>query len=129
MIIGRNNEIKCLKSALEADHSDFIAVFGRRRIGKTFLIREAFQQRFAFYHTGVAGACRQEQLSRFTASMRKSGMQVSSVPKNWFEAFDALEVALAALGDGKKVVFIDELPWMDTQKSNFVAALESFRRG
>ena len=129
MIIGRNREIECLKSALNADHSDFIAVFGRRRVGKTFLIREAFEHRFAFYHTGVAGACRQEQLSRFAASMRKSGMKVAAVPKNWFEAFDALEIALGASGDGKKVVFIDELPWMDTQKSNFVSALESFWNG
>lgn len=129
MIIGRKSEIKLLESALCADQSDFIAVYGRRRVGKTFLIREAFQNKFAFYHTGIAGACRQEQLARFAASMRKSGLQIDKVPKTWFDAFDALESALTSLGEGKKTIFIDELPWMDTQKSNFVSALEAFWNG
>jgi len=129
MVIGRKYEIDLLKSAFSADHSDFIAVFGRRRIGKTFLIREAFGHKFAFYHTGVAGACRQEQLSRFAASMRKCGFSMPTAPKTWFDAFDALEAALSSLGEGKKTVFIDELPWMDTQKSNFVSALEAFWNG
>ena len=129
MIIGRESEISLLKSAQHANQSDFIAVFGRRRVGKTFLIREALQNKFAFYHTGIAGACRQEQLARFAASMRKYGLPIAKAPKNWFEAFDALETALPTLGNGKKTIFLDELPWMDTQKSNFVSALESFWNG
>lgn len=129
MMVGRKSEVELLKSAFEADHSDFIAVFGRRRVGKTFLVREAFGNKFTFYHTGVAGACRQEQLSRFAVSMRKSGLGGGEVPKTWFAAFDALEAALERLGEGKKTIFIDELPWMDTQKSNFVSALESFWNG
>lgn len=129
MIIGRESEISLLKSAKNANQSDFIAVFGRRRVGKTFLIREALQNKFAFYHTGIAGACRQEQLARFAASMRKYGLPIAKVPKNWFEAFDALETTLPTLGSGKKIIFLDELPWMDTQKSNFVSALESFWNG
>lgn len=129
MIIGRASEISLLKSAKNANQSDFIAVFGRRRVGKTFLIREALQNKFAFYHTGIAGACRQEQLARFAASMRKYGLPIAKVPKNWFEAFDALETTLSTLGSGKKIIFLDELPWMDTQKSNFVSALESFWNG
>lgn len=129
MIIGRKSEISLLESALHTNQSDFIAVFGRRRVGKTFLIREAFHNKFAFYHTGIAGACRQEQLARFAASMRKYGLPIAKTPKTWFDAFDALEVALSTLGTGKKTIFLDELPWMDTQKSNFVSALESFWNG
>ncbi len=129
MLIGRDAETKKLKEALLSEASEFVAVYGRRRVGKTYLIREVFDNRFAFYHTGVAGIDRAEQIARFVRSLKKHGFTVKRKPSNWFAAFDLLEDGLAKLPEGKKVVFIDELPWMETQKSNFVSALESFWNG
>ena len=129
MLIGRRNEVKKLKDALLSASSEFIAVFGRRRVGKTYLIREAYDEKFAFYHTGIANAGRSEQIARFVKSMEKQGLFSGRRPRTWYDVFDALEVALARLPSGKKVVFIDELPWMDSQRSGFVSALESFWNG
>ena len=126
MLIGRVNEVRKLKDALSSASSEFIAVYGRRRVGKTYLIREAYDGRFAFYHTGIANAGRAEQIARFAKSMEKQGLSSGRRPRTWYDAFDALESALARLPSGKKVVFIDELPWMDSQRSGFVSALESF---
>ena len=129
MLIGRENEIRVLKEALNSDTSEFIAVYGRRRVGKTYLVREVFDGRFEFYHTGIANAGRSVQISRFAVSLRKQGFDARKKPATWFDAFDLLEAGLAKLPAGKKVVFIDEMPWMDTQRSNFIGALESFWNG
>ncbi|MBP5639041.1 MAG: ATP-binding protein [Victivallales bacterium] len=130
MLIGRDAEAKRLKDAFMSSSSEFIAVYGRRRVGKTYLIRETFDSHFAFYHTGIANVGRKEQLERFAKSLEKQGARHSSKSlKNWFEAFDRLEEFLQGMPAGKKVVFIDELPWMDTQHSSFTSALEAFWNG
>ncbi len=129
MLIGREVEVRKLKDALESASSEFIAVYGRRRVGKTYLIREAYDGRFAFYHTGIANAGRAAQIARFAKSMEKHGLSVKRRPKTWYDAFDSLEEALERLPPGKKIVFIDELPWMDSQRSGFVSAIESFWNG
>ena len=129
MLIGRDDETGKLKETLVGDASEFVAVYGRRRVGKTYLIRESFDNRFAFYHTGVAGIDRKDQIDRFVRSLRQHGFAVRRRPSDWFAAFDLLEDGLSRLPDGKKVVFIDELPWMETPKSNFISALEAFWNG
>ena len=129
MLIGRENEVGVLKGALVSESSEFIAVYGRRRVGKTYLVREAYEGRFSFYHTGIANAGRKVQLERFAKSLQKQGLASGKIPANWYDAFDMLEVGLSKLPQGKKVVFIDELPWMDSQKSNFVSAIEAFWNG
>ena len=126
MLIGREKEKDILLSALESNQSEFIAVYGRRRVGKTFLIRETYEYRFAFQHTGILDAPMKEQLSEFRQSLYNVGMKRSALPKTWNEAFHLLEGWLASLPEGKKVVFIDELPWMDTVRSNFIRALDHF---
>ena len=129
MLIGREAEFKVLKNALSSDSSEFIAVYGRRRVGKTYLIRETYDGRFSFYHTGIANASRGVQLERFASSLKKHGLSSGRIPRNWYAAFDMLEEGLSKLPSGKKIVFIDELPWMDSQKSNFVSAIEAFWNG
>ena len=129
LMIGRKEELETLYLARDADESGFIAVYGRRRVGKTYLVRKAFDGDFAFYHTGIANVGKKEQLARFVRSLQKYGLAEKVRPKDWFEAFDLLSVGLEKLPPGKKVVFIDELPWMDTPKSNFVSALENFWNG
>ena len=126
MLIGREKEKDILLKALESEQSEFIAVYGRRRVGKTFLIREAFNYTFSFQHTGILDASMKEQLSEFRQSLYRYGMPKKAMPKTWNDAFHLLEDFLNALPEGKKVVFIDELPWMDTVRSNFIRALDHF---
>ncbi len=127
MIIGRNKEMKLLKGLLSSEDSQFVAVYGRRRVGKTYLIREAFDYSFTFQHTGIYGAKMREQLYEFRESLYSAGMGKCALPKTWNEAFHTLERFIATQPkEGKKVIFIDELPWMDTPRSNFVRALDHF---
>ena len=129
MIIGREKEQQRLLELLEKEESQFCVVYGRHRVGKTFLIRETFVNRFAFQHTGLANASKNDQLAQFKESLRAAGMIVRRKPKTWYEAFSLLQEHLASLPAGKKVVFIDELSWLDTPKSNFISALEHFWNG
>lgn len=130
MIIGRKIEKEELLSALEADESQFIAVYGRRRVGKTYLIRETFDYHFAFHHTGLAKGSLTEQLAEFQESLRQAGMKLPRRPKSWMEAFHMLSDLISEIGgDEKKVIFIDELPWMDTVRSNLLTAVEHFWNG
>ena len=130
MLIGREAETKKLKDAFMSTSPEFVAVYGRRRVGKTYLIRETFNGQFAFYHTGIANVSRKEQLERFANSLEKQGMpNAKKALKNWFDAFDRLQAFLQSMPVGKKVVFLDELPWMDTQHSGFISALEAFWNG
>ena len=128
MIVGREKEIELLRSLLQEDESQFVAVYGRRRVGKTFLIREAFNYKFSFQHTGIYGATQKEQLSEFLESLYAAGMEkVEETPQNWNQAFHLLEHFIdKSRSKQKKVIFIDEMPWMDTHKSNFVRSLDHF---
>lgn len=126
-VIGRTAEMKALKSYLDSGKSEFVALYGRRRVGKTFLIRMAAEDKFSFYVTGVHDATKAEQLTAFAIAMQKySGSERLNIQKNWILAFYELSRYLESLPKGKKVIFIDELPWMDTPKSGFIAALENF---
>ena len=131
MLIGREAETKKLKDAFMSASPEFVAVYGRRRVGKTYLIRETFDGHFAFYHTGIANVERKEQLAYFAKSLEKQGAKhYKTALKSWFDAFDRLEEFLQGMPQaGKKVVFIDELSWMDTQHSSFISALEAFWNG
>lgn len=126
MIVGRNRELEILNGLMDSRESQFVAVYGRRRVGKTFLVRQAFKGLFSFQHTGLANADKKKQLAEFSASLSKWGSGHVSRPKTWYEAFHVLENLLESKPKGKKVVFIDELSWMDTAKSDFVSALEHF---
>ena len=128
MLIGREYEIATLRGLMTSDESQFVAVYGRRRVGKTFLIREVYKTHFVFQHTGTYGATRRQQLSDFRESLYLAGMGKCAMPKTWSEAFGLLWAFLKAFPENeeKKVIFIDELPWMDTPKSNFVRSLDHF---
>ena len=125
MIIGRKQEIRTLQKAFTTKRSEFIAVYGRRRVGKTYLIKEALEGNFTFTHTGLAKATKSNQLKGFQASLKKAGCNCNK-PKTWMDAFLLLEEWIDTLPQGRKVIFLDELPWMDTPRSNFLPALEHF---
>lgn len=119
-------EIETLERDLRKEESQFIAVYGRRRVGKTYLIREHFHDQFFFYHTGLKGGNLRSQLIAFRASLVKYGHEECPVLKNWLEAFEQLDVLVRNGASGRKIIFIDELPWMDTPKSGLVTGLEYF---
>lgn len=129
MLIGREKEKKILESALLDDKSRFIAVYGRRRIGKTFLIRETFGYRFTFQHAGLANGNLAEQLFAFESSLKDAGITNYNKPANWLEAFELLKDLIRESKEKKKVIFIDELSWMDTRNCDLMTALENFWNG
>lgn len=125
-MIGREKETAVLERAAASAKSEFVAIYGRRRIGKTYLVRKTFGSRILFSHAGVENVGMDGQLRAFRSSLRDTGAAPDSRIRNWFDAFDALKDLVRKSPDGKKILFLDELPWMDTPKSNFVPALEFF---
>lgn len=126
-IIGREKECESLQRCIEAKTSQLVIVYGRRRVGKTFLINQFFDNKFDFKVTGIFNKTRETQLQAFTVSLNNYFKQSFSVPKNWIDAFNLLRNNLDNLEETKKIVlFFDELPWLDTQKSDFLAAFEWF---
>lgn len=136
LIIGRKEEQKELRWLYEQNEAKFVAVYGRRRVGKTFLIRETFENDFAFYHTGLSPVelqgenLKTAQLEAFANSLRRYGLVVGRKPSTWGQAFEMLiELIMSKPKDTRQVIFIDEMPWMDTPKSGFITAFESFWNG
>lgn len=124
-MIGREKEKATLLRLQKSHQSEFVVIYGRRRIGKTFLVRETFKQKFTFIHTGLANSVKNKQLENFYNSLCKYGYH-GKKPKDWLEAFMFLEVVITSSRNKKKVVFMDEIPWIDTPKSDFLPALEHF---
>ena len=129
MLIGREKEKRILRNALDEEYSQFIAVYGRRRVGKTFLIRETFNNEFCFQYTSAASLSSRKQLVRFQLALKEQGLRDVASLTNWPMAFRELRRFIESKPKGKKIVFIDELPWMDTPRSGFLSELEAFWNG
>lgn len=129
MLIGREKEKQTLVSALSEEYSQFIAVYGRRRVGKTFLIREAYDYKFQFQFTGAAKLPARKQLVRFRRALKEHGQTDTPELTSWGDAFSELKRFVTSLPEGKKVIFLDELPWMEAPRSGFLSELESFWNG
>ena len=127
-MIGRKKEQDRLNVAYQSPQSEFIIVYGRRRVGKTFLVRETFEGHITFQHTGHSKGRMAEQLLYFRDSLEDCGWECPLL-RTWHDAFRQLQKYLESLPNGRKVVFLDELPYMATHKSGCVAALEHFWNG
>ena len=125
-IIGRDYEQSLIKKLYQSDKAELVAIYGRRRVGKTYLVKRFFDEQFDFYFTGLYETPKQVQLSVFAAEIEKKTGKATPVPKTWFEAFRLLRKYLSTLRKRKIVVFLDELPWMDTPKSHFIQAFGYF---
>ena len=131
-MLGRERERDILRRCIESDSPEFLVVYGRRRVGKTYLIKEFFHERFSFYATGMDGGKTRDQLKAFNASLIEYGCTEKNIPKDWFEAFLRLKNLLKQSNvytdrvGKKKIVFLDELPWMSTARSDFKGAIDYF---
>ncbi|GHT20947.1 hypothetical protein AGMMS4957_09040 [Bacteroidia bacterium] len=126
-LLGRKQEQTAIQQLVESEKSEFLALYGRRRVGKTFLIKEYFNQDFSFYISGLKKATKREQLGNFNAALTFYGKMPYPPLKSWMDAFRQLIHLLEHSGKrGKKVVFIDELPWFDTARSGFLTAIDFF---
>lgn len=132
-MIGRKKEIKELNKLYDRNRAELVAIYGRRRVGKTYLVDQTFSGRITFRHAGLAPDSNdsvgflQAQLEHFYGSLELFGMEKTDKPKTWLEAFLLLEKFLQKIDDGsRQLVFLDELPWLDSPKSGFMRAFEGF---
>lgn len=126
-LIGRKAEQEILRQRVESNSPELIAIYGRRRIGKTFLVRKYFNDDFSFYSTGIYQGTKAEQLAAFCQQLEYYSGRKRKRAKDWFEAFAQLREYLESItGEQPIIVFLDELPWMDTPKSRFIKAFEYF---
>lgn len=128
-IIGREFEKEVLKNCVKSNTPEFVAVYGRRRIGKTFLIKQFFKNQFDFYMTGIVGSSMPEMLEYFNMQLQQYSGKEWPLANTWMKAFRQLQVYLSSLKKKKIIVFIDELPWLDTPRSRFFQALDLFWNG
>lgn len=125
-IVGREFELGQLSRYYKSKQSEFVAVYGRRRVGKTFLVRNAFPQ-IDFQYTAMMNVTRREQLVCFANALREQGLVDAADLSSWQEAFAELKRLICTLPKSrKKVIFLDELPWMDKSDAVFIAAFEHF---
>lgn len=124
-IIGRIKECERLDECMSSDKAQLIIVYGRRRVGKTYLINEYFHKDFAFKITGIYGKGREVQLESFVSELKRKTRKKQDALKNWRQAFEELRDYLEKLPEDKKqVVFFDEMPWLDNQKGEFLSVFE-----
>ena len=124
--IGREKEVALLEKYYASSKSEMIAVYGRRRVGKTYLIKETMGKHFDFEFIGMHKTPAKIQRELFQKQINGLADSDAKNPKDWYEAFDNLKKYLLSLGKSKVVVFLDELPWMDTLNSNFLSAFSYF---
>lgn len=128
-IIARSAELALFNDILSRQEAAFLAIYGRRRIGKTFLVEQFFQDKGRFFHLlGVEKATLNKQLVNFADEFAVTfgGGVVSEIPNSWDEAFKQLRLAIQKLNQSheKIILFFDELPWLATARSGFLSALE-----
>ncbi|NUO02163.1 MAG: ATP-binding protein, partial [Saprospiraceae bacterium] len=128
VIIGRRQELETLDRVFASHKSEFLILYGRRRVGKTFLINQKFGEHFTFRMTALGNATLSQQLINFHTTMQTCAphLVTDRVPDNWFSAFQLLIRLASEDKRPRKVIFFDELPWFDTYGSDFLQALEHF---
>ncbi len=129
-MVGRQKEIEILTKAFTSNKPELIAVFGRRRVGKTYLVRQFFSDKIDFELTGLKDGTKQQQLRNFSYSLKDAlkRNELPTIPVDWLEAFHQLKEFLESenMSHRKKVVFIDEMPWIAAGRSDFLTGFSYF---
>lgn len=123
IVVGRALEKQKLNEALSSSRSELIAIYGRRRIGKTFLIRELYSKNMIYSFSGLRNGTRPDQIENFMLELKeRTNLFNDEKPENWLQAFNILKQYLKGISVSKKkkVIFIDEFPWVDTLRSGFL---------
>lgn len=128
-LIGREREIRELERAYQSGRSELVVLYGRRRVGKTFLVRSYFQDRFDFHFVGAHNKKQAIQLSNFRKALVRYGYTDAPMLQDWTQAFDCLAKLLESSKSERKLVFIDEMPWIDAKQSDFLTSFEYFWNG
>jgi len=124
-LIGRTRQVKIMNDLIAKKRSSFVAVTGRRRVGKTYLVDQVYGQYFCFNLIGIQNGAQDVQITNFTQKLSEYSKQpIITQPKNWQQAFQLLKIYLQSLPKNKKqVIFFDELPWIATARSGFLQLL------
>lgn len=128
-IVGRKKEQEILEKAWKSKDPELVAIYGRRRVGKTFLIREFFRSQEAYFELmGKKDAFLADQLKNFSESFARAFclQEPLQQPKSWREAFALLTSEMQKKPSRKQLLFFDELPWLASMKSQFMQALDYF---
>jgi uncharacterized protein len=128
-IVGRQKEIDLLNNLLEQDEASFVAIYGRRRVGKTYLVRQVYKKQIVFDCSGILRGDMAQQLENFWRTLYDKYPKICPItlPKTWIEAFFQLRGVLNTLtSDAPKVIFLDEIAWFETPTSGFLSALDGF---
>jgi len=127
-IAARSREIRTLQRCLDSKRSEFIALYGRRRVGKSFLISQFFKENIVFYFTGTESESDEQQRKNFQRSMSDQGFD-AAMPQEWGDAFQSIKKLIIDSSLEKKVIVIDEMPWLAESNNSFISALEFFWNG
>ncbi|MDR1806487.1 MAG: hypothetical protein LBR33_00985 [Propionibacteriaceae bacterium] len=129
-MVGRAAERRLLEDLVASREAELAVVYGRRRVGKTFLVRRVLGERLLFSYTGAANVTAAVQLARVEQALRAHGWNGPAPLTTWFDAFDALRALIERSDPAQPaIVFLDELPWMDNRRSGFLPAFEHFWNG
>ena len=128
-LIGRVREMRELDRACQSKRSELVILYGRRRVGKTFLVRSYFHDTDDFHFVGAHNKKQAVQLSNFRKALIRYGYADAPELKDWTQAFDCLAELLEKSQSARKIVFIDEMPWIDAKQSDFLTSFEYFWNG
>ena len=124
-IIGRKRELEQLSTIFNSNKAELVAVYGRRRVGKTFLVKGFFKDKFDYYATGIFEGSQKDELDALCDMLRQKQSDLPPI-KSWMDAFKALRDYLKKMRKKRIVVFLDELPWFDVPRGKFLKAFEWF---
>ena len=124
LIVGRKAELQIISKLLKSNESELLAVVGRRRVGKTYLVKHGFGKKLCFHYTGKKDVDHDNQIRTFCTKVSSySGTKLRTLPDDWDAAFDLLKkLLLKQRRKTKKAIFIDEFPWIASPKSGFLSA-------
>lgn len=127
-LVGREFESSKMLNFLESKESELLAVIGRRRVGKTFLIKKIYQNELIFHITGLQDVSKKLQIQNFIEARNDFFPESKqfAVPNNWLTAFAQLKQLLGKPKKKKRVLFFDELPWLAGSSSEFLKAFDHF---
>lgn len=122
--VGRELELKKLRAIGEADEPSIVVVYGRRRVGKTELLEQAFRHRNILKFEGIEGLSEKDQyanamrqLAKYVGEDLLTKVQITS----WSEFFD---LVARYTKEGTWTIYLEELQWLANYESKLLSELK-----